>query len=267
MLTVPRTPAEHLTAYERAVCYYTIPRVTSPLTGGLIIAYAVVLAEAVGLLIYGVVSERENLKWWGGALTIGAIVFGIVAFFVRSLQNAVHERRAMAEAARVPDSDPAASEIPDPFAGHVLLRFRRRPGESSFDIEDNHAQVKYRVTAQRHNRQFDITSADDSPVVRVEGLRSRRSFLFDFSGHPGKVVVRRDGEELARMERRFTLMDPSCDIFVSEPGEVHLVTRRGAIYRNDRLVGRIYTVRQFTYLDIESPSFSEGVLGYFVAMS
>jgi hypothetical protein len=54
---------------------------------------------------------------------------------------------------------------------------------------------------------------------------------------------------------------------VTSPDEVHFVTRRGAIYRGDRLVGRIYTVRQFTYLDIESNSFNDGVLGYFIAMA
>ena len=263
----PQTSPQHLTAYERAVCYYTIPRVTSPLTGGLIIAYAVVLAEAVGLLVYGVVSERDNLTWWGGALTIGAIVFGVIAFFVRSLQNAIHERRALAQAALAPDAEAASSDLPDPFAGHMLLRYRRRPGEDSLNIEDNSGKVHYRVESGRHNRHFHITTPDGNAVAEVEGYASRRSFLLDFSGRPGKVRVRRDGDELARAQRRYTLMDPSCDIFVSKPEEIHLVTRRGAIYRNDRLIGRIYTVHQFTYLDIETKSFSDGVLGYFVAMA
>lgn len=265
-MAVPRISPEHLTAYERAVCYYTIPRVSSPLTGGLIIAYAIVLAEAVGLLVYGVASERENFAWWGGALTIGAVVFGIVAFFARSLQNAVHERRAMAEAARVPDTDEEYSGIPDPFAGHVLLRYRRRPGETEFEIQDNEGQARYRVKSSRSDWNFEIITADGSTKIDVEGYRGRRSFRFDFSGHPGEIVVRRNDVEVARAQRRFTIMDPSCDIFISQPAEVHLVTRRGAIYRNGRLVGRIYTVRQFTYLDVESKSFSEGVLGYFVAM-
>lgn len=265
-MAVPKTSPEHLTAYERAVCYYTIPRVTSPLTGGLIIAYAVVLAEAIGLLIYGVVAERQNLTWWGAALTIGAIVFGIVAFFARSLRNAVQERRAMAAAAGVPDADSTPSDIPDPFAGHIMLRYRRRPGEPEFQIQDNEGQLRYLAELGRHRRHFTISEPDRTSPMEVESMSGKRSFVFDFSGKPSRITISRDGVEVARAQRRFTLMDPSCDIFVSKPSEVHLVTRRGAIYRNGRLVGRIYTVRQFTYLDVELKSFSDGLLGYFVAM-
>jgi hypothetical protein len=262
-----QTSRDHLTAYERAVCYYTIPRVTSPLTGGLVIAYAIVLAEAVALLVYGVAAERENFVWWGAASTISAIVFGIVVFFGRSLQNAIHERKALAQAALVPDSDSETSDLPDPFAGHLLFRYRRQPGIATFDIEDNSGAVRYHVKSASRDKRFEIVAADGRHVADVRALSSRRSFLFDFTGNPGKVVVRRGDTELAHALRRYTLMDPSCDIFISEPAELHLVTRRGAIYRNDRLVGRIYTARQFTYLDIESKSFSEGMLGYYVAMA
>lgn len=264
-MAVSQTAPEHLTAYERAVCYYTIPRVTSPLTGGLIIAYGIVLAEAAGLLLYGLMTDRENLTWWGGALTIGAVVFGLFVFFVRSLQNAVRERRAMAQAALVPDSDEAVRGVPDPFSGHVLLRFRPARGRAELTIEDNEGNVRYRARPSA-GWGYTIESAEGAAVAEVRAHRTRRSFLFDFSGRPGKVTVERDGVELARAQRRFTLMDPASDIFVSEPEEVHLVTRGGAIYRNGRLVGRIYTVRRFTYLDVESKSFSEGLLGYFVAM-
>ena len=43
-----------MTPYERAVCYYTLPKVIHPITLGLIWVYALCVIEAVGAFSYGV---------------------------------------------------------------------------------------------------------------------------------------------------------------------------------------------------------------------
>lgn len=257
--------SDHLTAYERAVCYYTLPQVTSPLNTGLVIVYGVILLEAIALLVFGVVRENPEFVRWGAIAAVSVVVFGVVIFFGRAFINAVREQRALAQAHAAPDLE-EDSGLPDPFEGHVLVRYHPNHHEKTVPIESNDGRVVRIVERLPGAREFTITQPDGSDPVTVSALRSRRSFVFDMSGRVSDIVVRRDGSEIARARRRYTLGDSSSDIFCEEPEPVHIVMRGGGFYRNDRLVGRFYLVNQVAYLDIEEPSFLDGVLAYFVAM-
>ncbi len=72
---------DRLTAYERAVCYYSLPRQKHPVTFVLIVAYGVCFLEALGALIYGCVSGAEVWRRWGTITLVASIIFGIAAFF------------------------------------------------------------------------------------------------------------------------------------------------------------------------------------------
>jgi len=54
------TPPDTISDYERAVCYYTLPRVTSRVTLALVIAYAVCVFEALGALCIGVLFDNRT---------------------------------------------------------------------------------------------------------------------------------------------------------------------------------------------------------------
>ena len=71
-------PPEHLTDYERAICYYTLPKITHPVTFGLLAVYVVCIIEALGVLAYGATTHREGITR-AGLLAVGGIVaFGVI---------------------------------------------------------------------------------------------------------------------------------------------------------------------------------------------
>ena len=118
-------PPERLSDYERAICYYTLPRISYPVTFGLIVAYAVCLLEAFAAVIYGLLWDHAAFAK-GGAAALGAIVvFGVVVFTARALLNEIRMRRALAVARGVPDAVADIKDIPSPGIFCCVIRCTR----------------------------------------------------------------------------------------------------------------------------------------------
>ena len=256
----------HISDFERAVCYYTLPRVTSPVTFGLIVAYAVCFLEAVGVTAYGFIWENEIYSRAGVVALIGITIFGIVAFLVRAFMNEVRKQRALASAKGVHDVSEEAGDLPDPFEGHVLLRFHREKPSGSARVTDNEGNLRYLVTTRKHGHAWLVEDADGDAHLKLEGRWGGRSFNFDFDT-PMHLSVYKDDREVARLDRRRGFRMPTVDITSGESENDRCVARGLSFYKDDRLVGRIYRLRGYAYLDIEGGSYREGVLGYFVAMA
>jgi len=262
MTTAP-VPGEHLTQYERAVCYYTLPRVTRPLTYGLIVAYGVCLAEALGATVFGVLTGSRVWTVAGTVCLVAMVVFGMVVFTLRTFLNELRQRRALADARAVPDA--VDSDLPDPFAGHLLLRHPRDDLGHMFTCCTDPPEREYRVrrVGSRRSRAWEIDLPEGGAPCVVRQLGAPPSF--SFGGSPcGNLLVSRDGVELARITSRgFSLSGDRTDVRVFDPEDMRYRIEHRCIYHADRLVGRIYFLRRSLYLDIENDHFNLGILAYY----
>ncbi len=256
---------ERLSEYERAICYYTIPRVTRPLTYGLIIAYTGVLLATFLILAVGLNTEVPLWERWGTWAFGLTVVVGILGFVTLAIVNQVHERGALAQAESLPNVDSEFDDLPDPFEGHVLLRYPRHRAAEEVDIADNRGRTAYTVSRNRDGRHWEIFEPSGHSLVTVESPRSGGSFAFDL-GVPRRLVVSRAGEETAVLRRRFNFGSSAVDISCSQPGAHDYVFRGGGFYRGEDLVGRIYFIRNYAYLDLRKTALNDGTLVLFAAM-
>ncbi len=257
--------AERLSDYERAICYYTLPRITHPVTLGLLLAYAFVLLEAVLFLAWGAWMESISWTMAGVVAVSAAVVLGIVAFTVRSILNEVRKRKALATAEGVPD--PRLSDhdlMPDPFGHHVLLRRPRNARGTRFECTDREGAVQYTVERPTP-RTWRVERADAPPLDMVADQRAL-SFMLEHHRAPAHVRVEEAGAPVAEIQLRYSLTKPTFTIFCHGADDHTHEVRRRSIYKGDRLVGRVYYLRQFLYLDVERAAFHPGVLAYFVAI-
>ena len=258
--------SDHLSEYERAICYYTLPKVASPTTIGLIAAYLVCLIEAAAVLGYGLWTDRP--VWTRvGTVALGAvIIFGVAAFFIRTLYHEVRQRKFLREARAVHPEAPPPSEMPDPFADHLLLRRPRRLAGAAFECTDNEGNLIHRVETSARGAWRTVCAPDGRETLRVRVI-SRVPSVILASTMPGRLVVYQEGEEIAQAAPRFSLGDPTAEIrCCADPGVEYLIRRR-AIYRQGRLVGRIYYLRRYLYLDVKKTECHPALLAYFVAMN
>jgi hypothetical protein len=259
-------PPEHLSDYERAVCYHTLPKITRPVTVGLIVAYAVCFLEAVAVLLYGFVVGSERMAQIGSYWVIGIVVFGVVAFMLRALVNELRERRVLAVARGVPDALEDAEGIPDPFAAHLLLRRPLHARGDLFPCTDNAGILHYFVESLPSSAWWKVKDPQDHEVIRVHVQATSTSFSIGGTA-PSRLSVFAGNDEMARMRRRFSFTAPTLFIECFKPTTKSYTFRQGGVYVNKRLVGRIYYLHHSLYLDIEQAEFHEAILGLFLTMS
>jgi hypothetical protein len=262
-MTQPDNKSERLTEFERAVCYETLPHVARPLTLRVVFAYTAVLLLSFVAMAYGVRTENRDWTTWGAIAFAVVVVAGIIGFLYRALFIAVRQRAALAQAEEMPNVESGFDELPDPFAGHALLRYYRVRDTDAKMITANRGETVY--TAKRvGSHGWEVRDPAGEPVVVVEASRPARSFSFDW-GMPSQFRVLRNGEPVAEIERRLTI-GPSCvEIRNLQTGET-IEFRDGGIYDGEALVGRIYDIRNYLYLDVRQSRLDDAVLGFYVAM-
>lgn len=264
-MTTTGTDTERLSEYERAICYYTIPTVTRPLTFSSIALFGVLLLGAVFSLAYGVRTDSASWRLWGGVAVAVVAVGGVLWFLLRAVINEIREQSALAEAQGVPNVESGFDELPDPFKGHLLLRYSMHREGPEVEITDNKSNAQYRAVAKDAGKTWDVTCVDDGAAIHVESVRGDHSFAFDV-GRPGEFQVSRGEQGTAFLSKRFSFGPSSVRIRCEgDPAQV-LSFREGGIYSGDRLVGRIYSIRNYAYLDIERDYLNDGTLAFFVTM-
>lgn len=265
-MTVDARPRDHLSDYERAVCYHNLPRTTSTLTMGLIIAYGVCLAEAVGAIAVGVYLEKPEWLRLGAAAFVGLILFGIIAFTLRAFLSDLRARRALKAADGVPDARDSAQDFPDPFANHILLRHPAHARGTLYSLTANDDTSGYEVEAAPNNRWWNVTDVNSGECIRVVAAKGGKSFRIG-GALPSKARVYRDDEEVAILRRPLTFDDLEAVIDALRPAPMTLELRGKGFFVDNRLVGRVYNLRGSCYLDIDKRFFNDGVLAYYVTMA
>lgn len=264
-MTEPDAHDERLTEYERAICYSTIPRLTRPLTFGLIVAYGFVLLATFLLMAYGLNTEHAFWERWGPIAFGVVVVAGLFGFMARAILNQVHEGSALAAAKTMPNVDSDFDELPDPFEGHVLLRYPRRYEGDTVSITDNRGRTVYVATRKDGGRRLELLDPSGETLLTVESSRGGRSFAFDV-GVPRHLLVRRADEQTAELKRRFNFGTAVVDISCNQNGAQDYVFRAGGFYRGEELLGRIYFIRNYAYLDLRQTALNDGTLVLFTSM-
>lgn len=256
---------EHITAYERAVCYYTLPRVANPLSYGLIVVYTVCVIEAMAAIAIGLWFEHDIWLKAGIYAFVFITIFGIAAFFVRAVMGKTQVQRILREARLVPDVEDDNSELPDPFATHVLLRYPRHVTEALFAITEDNGDIHFLAERASSGEWWRVRTAQDEEYCRVKAAGGIRSFFLNLD-EPGNLTIHRNESYIAAIQLRFAFKAPASEIIYQDSDKRLKVQRRG-IYHGQRLVGRIYYLHDGLYLDIERDYFDEGVIGYYVALA
>ena len=264
-------PPQRLSEYERAICYYTLPKVNHPVAFGLVVVYAVIVLEALGFLGYGLGAGNPAYTGIGAGALAAVTVFGIVIFLGRALLNEIRMRKALAVAKTVPDAISHVEDIPDPFQDHVLLRLPLHARGDLFPCTDNEGNIAYFVESAAGGPWWKIKDAQDKEVLRVRVDQGTKSFTFG-GNVPSRLAVygrppgADDEQELGRIRRRVSFTSPVITVDCKQPDATYTV-QRGNIFREKNLVGRIYYLHRSLYLDIQKEAMHPAVLGLFITMT
>ena len=256
---------EPLTTYERAVCYYTLPRILPPVTVGMITAYAVCLFEAFAALAYGLLWKDTDITLIGVWSLAGIVLLGILAFFFRSLVGEVRRRRLLAEARGLPNPDDDSADLPDPFAEHVLLRCPFSHRGKPLECADSKGHVFYRVQIGQGSDWRILCNAQNQEILRLRVEAGSSSFSLR-EDTPSRVAMYRGETLIARLRTKFSFGEPTAVLECFEPDEREYLIRAHGIYRDHVLVGRFYDLRGYLYIDVHQSACEEAVLGVFATM-
>lgn len=251
---------EHITAFERAVCYYTIPRVITPVSLGLVAAYAVCVLEAIGVLVTGIVIESRTWTYAGAGALAAIVILGVAVFFVRSVAAHVRAQRVLRLAHQMPEPS-EESLVPDPFRDHALLRFARAVEMPTFPITTDSGEILYTVNYDNLAGCWQVRAPQDEELCEARVVRSGGSFMLG-GDTPGAVDVFKGCACIGRIRRRLRLPEP--DLVIEQEGLPNLRVSARGLYRGEQLVGRIYYLRDYLYLDVESEWQTASVLAHYV---
>lgn len=264
-MAVPEAKQERLTEFERAICYDTLPRVTSPLTMGLIASYTLLLLVSFVVMVYGFYVDHAGYRTIGAWAFIAVVCAGLIGFLYRGLYNAIRERAALAEAERLPNVESGFDELPDPFEQHVLIRYIRSPGTKDKVITGNKGETLYTATRANGGHVFDVVDPAGERVLSVEARGASSSFSFDVTA-PRRAVVYRGDEETGEILRHSGMAGSRVEIRGRKQPAKPLVFRNGGLYDGQQLVGRVYAMRNYLYLDVKRTYLDDALLGFYVAM-
>jgi len=261
-----RSHDDHLSDYERAVCYHNLPRTRKSLTMGLIIAYGVCLAEALAAICVGVYFDKADWLRLGGAAFVGLILFGIVVFTARAFLSELRARKLLAAAHGVPDARESAQDFPDPFEFHLLLRHPSHARGTLYSLTSDHDTSGYEVAIGPNHKWWNVTDVQSGEVIRVVAVEGGTSFRIG-GALPSRAEVFRNDELVARLRRPLTFGDLEVEIEAVKPAPMVLQLRSKGFFVDNRLVGRVYNLRGSCYLDIDRRYFNDGILAYYVTMA
>lgn len=254
-----------LNPYERAACYYTLPRIAPPLSARFVFIFGGLLGLLLVILCVVAVFGSSAATY---AMVLVVVVTAMASIFAAMLQTLVNEirtRRVLYEASTAPQTRTQDDTLPDPFATHVLLRHPGNMGGKLSTCTSADHDLEYVLDNARSRSHWEVRTPANKPVLMVQASGGAGSFAF-VSGQAGRFVVLVGEKEVARIKDGGSLLQPQVDIVCLSPSERTYAIRNGGIFLGERLVGRVYYVHDAHHLDIEREHLNEGILGYFVSL-
>ncbi|GEM_PF-1226733 len=257
---------DFITDYERAMCYFTFPKISYIISPGVVFLYTLLIILSFSILFVGIAYDNLTIANLGGILAIIVAAGGVLVLVGRTVVYEYRWRKYLEGANNIPQQ--IASELPDPFQNHTLICISVETRDSNlFPCIDRSGEVIFFVEEVEKDRKWIIKSPQDIEIAKIEGKSSLFTFVISYK-LPLKLRVY-EGENLSYLVKpKWSLFN--INFIVSDYKQtpnVHYIILDTGIFLNKKLIGRFYQLRKFFYLDVEQPHFNLGLLALLIYLS
>lgn len=257
---------DFITDYERAMCYFTLPRISYIISPGVVFLYALFLILSFSILFIGIAYNSPLIANIGGISAIIVAVMGALILIVRAIINEYKWRRCLEEANNIPQQ--VASELPDPFHNNTLICIPLEKRDNTlFPCVDRAGEILYFIDEAMKNRKWIIKTPQDIEIAKIEGKANLFTFVISYKL---PLVLRiYENEKLSYIVKpKWSLFSVAFTVFDHRqtPTIVYTISDTG-IFLNKKLVGRFYQLRKCFYLDIQQEHFNLGFLALLIYLS
>ncbi len=251
---------DFLSDYERAVCYFTLPKLVYHISPISVFFYFICVIFAFALTFWGLALGNQLLAYAGTFALIIITLFGFIIFIGRALISELRWRKCLAEAHGSPSQE--ILDLPDPFESHELYLIPLKEKKSVlFPCANRDGKIHYFV--EEKERGWTVKDPFEKEVCTITAKRSWFSIALT-SKAPKVIYVLKDKNKIATIKPKFSFFDSTSLITLFENGKETYWILQSGIFHKGELIGRIYQVRQYLYLDIKKEHFNLGVLSFFI---
>ena len=251
---------DFLSDYERAVCYFTLPKLVYHISPISIFIYCICVIFAFSLTFWGLILGNPQLSYIGTFILIVITLSGLILFMGRTLISELRWRKCLAEAHGSASEE--TLDLPDPFENHELYLIPLKEKENIlFPCVNRAGEIQYFIEKKSHEWLVKDTLENEVCAIFIK----RSWFSIAFTSKAPKIFnVYRDSKRIANIKPRFSLFSSVYTVTLFENGnEAYRILQSGIFHRGE-LVGRIYQVRHNLYLDIRKDHFNLGLLSFFI---
>ncbi len=254
---------DFISDYERAVCYFTLPRLIFRLNPILLFIYFVSVIAAFLATFMGLILGNLYLSYCGTSALAVIILYGIIAITGKTLLNELRWRKYLAEAHGSTSQE--SVDLPDPFEDHELYIIPLKEKQTSlYPCVNREGEIIYFIEEKERGRHWIIKDSLEKEVYTIRAKHARFSIVFT-SKAPLILNVYHYDKLLAQVKPRFSFFGSAYLITFFEPQpKIYWVLQSGIFFQRE-LVGRIYQVRKKVYLDVQKSHFNLGILSLLIS--
>lgn len=249
--------------YERAVCYFTLPRLIFHLNPILLFIYFVSVIVAFLITFMGLIWANSYLSY-GGTIALAIIIlYGIIAITGRTLLNELRWRKYLAEAHG--STSQVSLDLPDPFEDHELYIVPLKDKQTTlYPCVNREGEILYFIEEKEKGRQWIVKDSLEKEVYTIRAKHVWFSIVFT-SKAPLILKVYHNDKLVAQVKPRFSFFGSAYLVTLFEPKITAYWVLQSGIFLQRELVGRIYQVRKNLYLDVQKPHFNLGILSLLIS--
>ncbi|MGC8847174.1 MAG: hypothetical protein ACP5QY_15140, partial [Candidatus Hydrogenedens sp.] len=155
---------DFLSDYERAVCYFTLPKLVYHISPISIFIYFICVIFAFSLTFWGLILENQQLSYLGTFILIIVTLSGFILFTGRTLISEFRWRKCLAEAHGSASEE--SLDLPDPFENHELYLIPVKERESMlFPCVNRAGEIQYFV--EKKNQGWLVKDALGNEICRI----------------------------------------------------------------------------------------------------
>ncbi len=252
---------DFLSDYERAVCYFTLPKLVYHISPIKVFVYFIGVIFAFAFTFWGLALGNQQLSYMGTIALILITLLGFIIFTGRALISELRWRKCLAEAHGSPSEK--TLDLPDPFENHelYLLPLKER-GKALFPCVNRTGEIQYFIEEKNHG--WIVKDPLEKEICTIILKRSWFSIAFTYRA-PKVIHIFKDNKKIAIIKPKFSFFGSASIVTLLKNGKETYWILQSGIFYNGELVGRIYQVRQYLYLDIKKEHFNLGLLTFFIS--
>jgi len=251
---------DFLSDYERAVCYFTLPKLVYHISPISIFFYFICVLFAFTLTFWGLVLGNSQLSYIGTFTLIVITLLGFIMFTGRALVSEFRWRKCLAEAHSSTTEE--SLDLPDPFENHELYLIpSKEKGNVLFPCVNRAGEIQYFIEEKKQG--WIVKDSLEKEICIIKAKRNWFSISFT-SRAPKTISVFKDNKKIATIKPKFSFFGSAFIVTLFENGKETYWILQSGIFHKGELIGRIYQVRQYLYLDIKKEHFNIGLLTFFI---